>query len=179
MQFKRTAGALLFALTVLTTAACDQAGITAPSGQPSFVDTQCPPGEVCWAPYEPEFTYGSRMEKSQSWQLLGSTMRSFKAWTWSAVEKPSIASGRVDAVSYSFWKCRSGERALHKRDSRIVYGVGRAEVYIRFDFDYVPEMGFQIIGTHTFVPAAGYYGGGTFTSESSQCTQGAFGEFPA
>lgn len=178
MQPSRITGALLLALTALSTVACEDAGITAPSETPSYVDNQCPPGDVCWAPHEPEFTYGSRMEKSQHWDPLGTSSRSFKAWSWSAVEKSSIASGRVDAVTYTYRKCRVGERALHKRDSRIVYGVGRAEVYIRFDFDYVPEWGFQIIGTHTFVPAAGYYGGGTFTSESSQCTQGWLGEFP-
>ncbi|HEX2191493.1 MAG TPA: hypothetical protein VHG51_21455 [Longimicrobiaceae bacterium] len=171
MQLYRTAGALLVALTAISTAACEDAGITAPSASPSHVDTQCPPGDTCWEPAQPTITYGSRMEKSPSvpWNTSEAY---FKVWSWSSVNHASISSGKVDAESYTFLRCLPHERKLYQRASKTVYGVGRAEVYMRFNYNPDIKYGFQVRGTHTFVPAAGHDGGGTFTSESSQCSDG-------
>jgi hypothetical protein len=103
--------------------------------------------------------YGDQVSGEESW----------KGTSYSEIYSTKIARATVNAVSYTFAECQTSARTLSETVSSTVYGIGRAQVWTRYNYRLGQKVGYQVIGTHTFVAAPGYAGGGTYTSESSQC----------
>lgn len=163
----------LFVLTcTLLLAGCDgQPTASADGASPRYqicsIDGECGPEPR----FDPLVGYTSQVSHSQRItyyydQLEGE--ESFKGWSYSEIFSPKIASARVDATAYVYPGC-SGPAKPHATLSRTVTGIGRAEVSTRYDYYYPGRNGFQMVATHTFHPAPGYSGGGTYTSEASEC----------
>lgn len=168
-----TGNVRLFVLScTLLLAGCDDAPtLSADGASPHYqicsIDGECGPDPR----YDPLVGYTSQVSHSQRItyyydQLEGE--ESFKGRSYSEIYSTKIASARVDATAYRYPGC-DGAAQLHATLSKTVTGIGRAEVNTRFDYNYPARNGFQMVATHTFYPAPGYSGGGTYTSEASEC----------
>jgi hypothetical protein len=96
-----------------------------------------------------------------------------EGWSRSWSDLVSYASISVDATAYTYPGCRTGARTFYERRTRSIAGTGLAEAYFRLETD-VDKLGFQVVGTHTFVPQPGKTGGGTYSSEASHCDDSIF-----
>ena len=165
-----TAGIVCSATLLL--AACDAPPTMAADGaSPRFqicsIDGECGPEPR----HDALVGYTSQVSHSQSpnpWYTTNWGYETYRGWSYSEIYSDKIASARVDATAYKFPGC-SGGGQVHQQMTRTVTGLGRAEVYTRFDYDYPGRYGFQMLATHTFYPAPGFSGGGTYTSEASEC----------
>ncbi|HEU0076915.1 MAG TPA: hypothetical protein VFQ76_04645 [Longimicrobiaceae bacterium] len=179
----RTPRFVLAALVCVLLAGCAGDDLTSPAAALGSIDpeVQCPDPDQCggggYVPPAPAEYHGSDTDISRSWQQYGPSSWAWasihKGNSWSVVNSSVYASGRVDAVAYTFAGCRSGSRAEFGRDSRTVYGPGTAEVYFRFTT--FGKFGFQVKGTHTFVGSPGSgIGTHVFYSEASHCDDSIF-----
>lgn len=178
----RTLRYALAPLVCVLLAGCGADDLTSPGGALASIDpdVQCPEancGGGGYVPPAPAEYHGSDTDISRSWQQYGPSSWAWasihKGNSWSVVNSSVFASGKVDAIAYTFAGCRSGSRAEFGRDSRTVYGPGTAEV--NFRFTTFGKFGFQVKGTHTFVGSPGS-GAGTqvFYSEASHCDDSIF-----
>lgn len=166
------AGKHIACLSVLLLAACEGHPTLAADGalpryQICSIDGECGPEPR----FDPLVGYISQVSHGQQLKYVFDTwtgFESFKAWSYSEIYSNKIASARVDATTYTYPGC-NGPAQVHRTMSATVSGIGRAEVYTRFEYLYPNKYGFQIVATHTFSPAPGYGGGGTYTSEASEC----------
>jgi hypothetical protein len=169
MMLSRQAGLVLALIAFTFAAGCDKAPLTS-AADPLYADEQCPSGEVCWEPSEPGFEYGSHVDHDL---YSDPTHPQDATSVWHAVARSRvlstrIASGRVDARTYKYKDCKTSNKAPDSSGTRTVYGIGVAE--LKFEFKTTYRYGYQVVATHAFQPAPGQSGGGTFSSESSECS---------
>lgn len=91
-----------------------------------------------------------------------------QAWARSWSYTPAFTSISVDATAYTYPRCDPARQTFYAHQTRSLNGQGTAEAYFKLETD-VDQLGFQVVSTHTFVPAPGYGGGGTYYKEASHC----------
>jgi hypothetical protein len=125
MVLSRQAGLILMLTAVSFVAGCDKAPLASAAG-PSYADEQCPSGEICWEPGDPDFEYGSNVDHD----LYSDPTHPQDATSiWHGVARSRvlssrIASGRVDARTYKYKDCRTSNKAADSSGTRTVYGIG-------------------------------------------------------
>jgi hypothetical protein len=96
-----------------------------------------------------------------------------QAWARSWSYTTQFASISVNATAYKYPNCRTGDRTFFGQQTRSLNGQGTVEAYFKLETGE-DKIGFQVVGTHTFVPAPGRGGGGTFSSQASHCDDSIF-----
>ncbi len=146
-------------------AGCERAGGIVATQEPSFTDDQCV--SDCYTPPPVYYKYGSNVDIEEQYNSSGAYHEA-EAWSWSRGLSGYVATSRVDAVTYRYYDCRT--KSEYERKSATATGTGEAKVYFRFTYgSNVPDWGWQVVGTHTFTMQPGVGGGGTYTTEASQC----------
>ncbi|HEX2092179.1 MAG TPA: hypothetical protein VHG28_07235 [Longimicrobiaceae bacterium] len=162
----------LTALACALLAGCGTDDIVTPEMDARFTDTDCTDG-VCGDPAPPSYDWGSDVNITTDWGDGGQNdyYAVYTGRSWTIINDGNVySSGRVDAVAYTYGGCLSINKREYYRGSKTVYGAGWAEVRARLES--YNKYGFQMVATHRITARPGYYGGGTFYSESSECNNG-------
>jgi len=162
----------------LALSACDGGGITGARtpARSADIDYQCPDPSSCGTGEPAALSYASSTDVVYVWNYPGSDTKVAKGTSWSQGVASNITSTRVDATAYKYFNCLGSNRAFYQTLSKQAAGPTYVQVSFRYEYPAVYKYGFQVVGTHTFAVAAGTYGGGTFSSEASQCDLTGFGQ---
>jgi hypothetical protein len=160
----------------LALSACDGRGITDARTpvRSADIDYQCPDPNSCGGG-TPALSYASSTDVVYVYNFNSPDSKVAKGTSWSQGIAANITATRVDATAYKFFNCLASNRAFYQTLSKQASGPSYVQVNFRYEYPAVYKYGFQVLGTHTFSVAPGDYGGGTFSSEASQCDLTGYG----
>lgn len=157
---------LALALAGLLLAACDGASVAGPEAR--LAVNPCNDSQDCGPNIEPrpvaEFSYGSDVSFSTGFGFRQADMTS-----WSTAVA-NVASSSVSAEFRRYPGCvKNGGTYLTTKSASASGSPATAQVWHSFTFSLLSSEAFGVDGTHTFTPASGVLGGGTFSSSAWKC----------